>query len=294
MSISYNPVSTGSTAGYSAQTPANVNVMLAAEYLIARIGEEAAQQVVVYPVVWSDGVMNRETMTGHFRFLDSLSNATSQTEGSALSTVAWSPEGVTVSAGLYGFSIPVSKVYDAISPANIGMIASQGGSALGRTIDSSLTALFPSLTAGTAGTTATALTWDNVNLAESYLDTYFAIGKRYGFIHPHQYANLKASIAGKNYGVGFTTVDAQGNESITIGSTVLRKQANVSKINSNADYCGAIITEQALGCIVAQNPTVEILPIPGSHAYSVDCTVAFGSGIIRPRFGAILQSGVSA
>jgi hypothetical protein len=262
--------------------------------LVRRVGEEAAQAVNIAPMVWYQELTSTDTMTGHFRVLNPFAVAATATEATALPQLSWAPTGTTVSAGLDGFSVIESKVVNSIAPDVLDKIAMQGGTSLGRTVDSALAALFPSLTAGTVGTSGSALTLANILTAEANLDAVFAIGNRVGFVHPHAFANLKASILSTNYGVSRLTVDAQGNEQIEVGSVVLRKNALVPSINSNADFAGGIIVEEALGLVMAQKPQVEILPVPGSHAYSIDCTVAFGVGVIRPTFGVLIQSGKTA
>ena len=270
------------------------NSYLAAEYLVRRVGEEAAAEVVIAPTVWYQELTDTETMTAHFRVLQPLGNATPTPEATQLPLMNWAPTGNTISAGLDGFSVVESKVVDSISPDTLEKIAQAGGRALGRTVDSGLAALFASFTAGTVGTSGAALTVQSILTAEANLDAAFAPGPRKGVVHPHAFANLKASILSTNYGVSRLTVDAQGNEQIEIGSVTLVKSALVPTINSGADYAGAIYTEEALGLVMAQRPSVEILPIPGSHAYSIDCTVAFGVGVIRPTFGVLIQSGKNA
>lgn len=276
-------------------TSAISSTYLAAEYLVRMIGQEAAEAVKVAPMVWRQDLVGASTMVAHFRFLDALGDTSpSATENAALTELAWSPEGVTVTCGLYGNYTEVPSVTDSIAPDALSQIASQHGSKLGRAVDSSLTALFPSLTAGTVGTAGAALTWANIVLGESYLDASFAIGKRYGFIAPHQYYNLKSDIASKNFGVGRTTTDAFGNETIEIGSTTLYKSALVGKDGSNTNFAGAILTEQALGLAIAMMPGVKILPVPTHSSYSVESTIAYGVGVIRPTFGVLVRSGVSA
>src|SRR5437870_38407 len=98
-----------------AVTTGNSSAFLAAEYLVKRIGEEAAQAVNIAPVVWQEPLVNLESMVAHFRFLNSLTMS-STTEGNQLSAVSWSPTGVTVTAATYGFYVQLTKAMDSISP----------------------------------------------------------------------------------------------------------------------------------------------------------------------------------
>jgi hypothetical protein len=270
------------------------NSYLAAEYLSRRIGEEAAQAVNIAPTVWREDLMGDSTLTAHFRFLDQLGNATSQSEGTTLTQVSWSPEGVTIAAGLDGFYVLESNLVQSISPEVLDKIAEQGGTALGRTIDSALAALFASLTAGTIGTTGTALVFDNITTGIAKLDANFAIGQKYGRLHPQAFGDLITSISGKNYGVSKLSVDANNQEVLDIQGVEIRKNALVPKINTNADYSGGIYCEQALGLAVAQNPMVEILSVPMQASKAIECTVAFGVGVVRPKFGVAVVSGINA
>ncbi len=285
--MSYNPVTSGNTAGYTGSV--NSNVYLQTEYLVDRVGEEAAQKVNIFPLVWVQMLEGAQTMAGHFRTLDALSPAAAVTEGSALTVVAWSPEGVVITAGLDGLSIQESKTFNGISPDALDRIAGQIGSALARAIDVSLAALFPSLTGGTVGTTGASLVALDIIQAEAYLDKNFANGNRVGVVHPQQFAQLKKDIKAGNYGVEKVSIDAKGNDVITIGTTTIQKNALVPAMACNTDWAGAVFVEEALGCVVAKTPRVEILDIPGYDAYSIDGTVAFGTGIVRPTFGCVVR-----
>ncbi len=288
----YNPVATGGVAGYTGSTVANV--YLAAEYLISRVSDEAAQKVNIFPKVWVENLQGTEAMVAHFRFLDALSAAGAATEGSALPVVAWSPEGVAVTAGLDGLSIQVSKTFNGIAIDALDRIAGQIGTSLGRAIDTAIAALFPSLTAGTVGTSGAALVLTDIMQAEANLDKNYAIGPRYGIVHSQAFFNLKKDMKAANFGIAKITADATGNEQIVIGGVTVEKNNLMASINSNADYAGAVFVQDALGCSIAKTPNVEILSIPGYDAYSVDGTVAFGAGVIRPLFGSLVRSGKSA
>lgn len=249
--------------------------------------------------MWYQSLVDASTMVAHFRYLDALATAGTATEASTLPSVGWSPEGVTISAGLDGLSIVESRVTDSIAPAALSQIAEQGGTALARAIDLSLATLFPSMTAGTVGSSGAALTFDHITQAMADLDANYAIGPKKGFLHPQQWFDLVTNIKSLNYGVSFMKVvvdpdTGRQEEVLDLNGVEIRKNALVTKINSAADYAGGIFCEQALGLAVAQNPFVEINKIPQKHAWAVDCTVAFGTGVIRPKFGVLVQSGVTA
>lgn len=270
------------------------NSYLAAEFLVREVGKEAAAKVVIAPQVWRADSIDQKTMVGHFRNLVPFAAAASATQAATLNQLSWSPVGTTVSAGLDGFYVLESKVVNSIAPEVLSEVAEQGGTALYRAIDSSLAALFSSLTAGTIGTSGAALTVANVLLGEANLDANFVFGDRYGFVHPQAFYDLKSDMMSKNYGISKVTSDAQGNDNVIISTVTFQKTALVPTINSAADYAGAILTRQALGLVVAQNPQVEILDVPSEHSYSIDCTVAFGTGVIRPKFGCLIQSGTAS
>jgi hypothetical protein len=78
---------------------------------------------------------------------------------------------------------------------------------------------------------------------------------------------------------------------INIGETILKKNTLVDSLSSPGGlYEGAVYSSQAMALVIAQNPSVEILPIPGKHAFSIDATVVYGVGVWRPLFGALVQS----
>jgi hypothetical protein len=271
------------------------NSYLVTEALVQLVGREAAQRSNMPETMWVKELVGESTLTAHYREQVAMS-ATSQTEGNALSIVQWSPTGETVVAGLDGLAIQITTLVNSIAPEVLGEVAFQGGTALARAIDTSACALFSSLTAGTVGTSGTALTVSNVLVANANLDANHAdeISPYQGRLHPHQFGNLYQDIMSKNFGIAKITTDAMGKEVINIGETILKKNSLLSKVNSSADWAGGIYCNQALGLAIALNPNVQIFPIPGQATYSVDCTVAFGVGVIRAGLGVLVQSGVSA
>jgi hypothetical protein len=269
------------------------NSYLAAEYLVQKIGMEAAQKANVAPYVWYEPLTDKSTLVAHFRYLQPLAALTTATEVTGLPVISWSPLGVQVTAGLYGFSVVNSKLVVSLDASTLDKIAEQASTDLARGVDVALVQQFPNFTAGTVGTTGSALTISMMIQADANLDSTFAIGTRNGFLHPQQFADLKNDMKTQNFGVSRIVADATG-ESIIVGELTLRKNALVTKINSNADYAGGIFCEEALGLTMPQMPTVEILPLPGKHAWSIDATEAFGVGTIRPTFGVLVESGINA
>jgi hypothetical protein len=267
---------------------------LAAEYLVRKVGEAAAQVVVITPTLWYQPLMDLDSMKAHYRVLNPLGLATAVPEATQLPLMNWTPTGTVVSAGLDGFSVVESKVVDSIAPEVLDQIGTEGGKSLGRTVDSAAAALFPGFTGGTFGATGTALTIAAVVKAEAALDAQFANGPKTGILHPQAFGDLKLAVSQGSYGLSRVTVDATGDEVIIIGSITFHKSTLVPTANSGADYVGAIYVDEAIGLAMAQEPQVEILPIPGQHAWSVDCTVAFGVGLVRPNFGVVLISGINA
>ncbi len=292
----YNPTITGATAAYGSSTVANV--WLAAEILVSRVSQEAAQRAFLADLVWNEGVIAKETMTAHFRYVDPLT-ATVQTatEGVALPIIAWAPVGKYVTAGLNGFSLQISKLMSGLSPSSLDEIAMQAGSKLARDKEIAIALLFPSGTAGTVNRTTAALRVQDIQQGEAYLDASYAdaqFGPRYGAVHSNQFYDLKKDMVTLNYGVSRITADAQGNDLVEIGSITIMKNNLVPTANSNVDYCGALFVRDFIGITEAQLPSVEILPIPGSHSWTVDATEAFAAGVIRPAFGVPVISGKTA
>jgi hypothetical protein len=288
-----NPVISSNLNVTAASTP-TPGYYFAVEYLVRRIGQEAAQRSNMPEVMWVEGLEGQSSMNAHFRFVDALT-ASSATEAGSLPSVAWAPEGVQVSAGLSGLSVIVSKVVNSLDPAALSQIAKQEGTALGRAVDAAAAALFATFT-GTVGATTTALTVATVIAANALLDAQHAdeIGPYVGRLHANQFKNLYTDIMSKNYGIAKITADVDGKEVINIGETLLKKNSLLSKANTNADWVGGIFNSEAMGLAIAQGPSIEILPIPGKASYSIDGSVAFGVGNIRPAFGVSVISGVSA
>src|ERR1700678_3127019 len=108
----------------------------ATEYLIKRIGEEAAQRANMPEVCWVEYLVGNSSLTAHFRYVDPLS-ASSATEATSLPSVAWSPEGSQVTAGLDGLSVVESHLVDSLDGNVLAKIANQEGKALARKIDTS-------------------------------------------------------------------------------------------------------------------------------------------------------------
>ncbi len=288
----YNPVQTGTTNTYGAN--GNANVFLAAEYLDATVGVEAAQKVNILPNVKIVDLTGKQSSTAHVRFLDKLNEATAATEGGALSVVAWSPEGVNINTGLYGFSVQESKLFNLISPDALTQIAGQASTALARAYDVAIAALFASLTAGTVGTSGGALVIDDILLGNANLTAAYAEGQRFGTVSPRQFYNLQHDAKAGNYGISMLSIDAKGVGTMTVGGTMIKENNLVGKMTSNTNFAGALYVSEAIQVAIAEAPMVEILPIPGYHSYSVDATTAFGVGLVRPTWGCVVRSGVSA
>ena len=270
------------------------NSYLAAEVLVEMVGIEAAQKSNMPEVMWVKYLDGLSTLTAHYRSEAPLTVSTA-TEGNALPVVQWSPTGTTVVAGLDGISVQITDLVNSIAPDVMGDAARQGGTALARAIDSSACALFPSLTATSVGTTA-ALTVSTILAGNAVLDAAHAdnVGPYVGRLHPHQFGNLYQDILSKNYGIAKISLDANGKEIINIGETVFRKNSYVPEDGSGVYWNGGMFVYQALGLAIAQQPSVRVLPMPGYATWAIDCTIAFGAGLVRPTLGLTVLSGVTA
>lgn len=271
------------------------NSYLLQEYLVKRVGLEAAQIMNIPDSVWVEYLMGENTLVAHFRFENTLT-ASSQTEGNTLSVSTWNPSGTTMTAALDGLAVQVTKLLDTIAPDVLARVARQCGTAMGRAIDTSLAALFPSLTAGTvtgSGSSNVLVVADvvkaNANLDANHADE---ISGYQGRFHPKQFQDLYTDIISKNFGIAKVTLDAEGKTVINIGETIIYKNTLLSKTNSSNYWAGGVYCNEALGLAIAQQPDVTVMPIPGQATYSVDATVAFATGTVRPTLGCLVQSAV--
>ena len=287
-------------------TSAAINTpFLAAEYLMAQIGIEAAQIANVPESITVGYITDMSTLSAHFRNEVAITNPSAAAEATnnsgslvGLPVVAWSPVGTVISAGLDGQSIVLSKVVNALTGDALESIAKQQGSALGRSVDSAILTLAPSLTATAVLGSGTlhVLTVGDILLANANLDAEHAevAGGYQGRLHPHQFANLYQDILSKNFGIAKITLDSEGKEVINIGETILKKNTLVGNDASGLYWNGCVYSPQAMALAIAQNPMVEIIAIPSAHAFSIDGTIVFGVGVYRPKFGCLVQSAKTA
>lgn len=269
----------------------------AAEYLQLAIGQEAAQKVNFPEVVHQTRLVDRNTLKTHLRYVNPVEvTAGNATEGSALPVTAWSPTGVTFTAGLTGLSFNESKVVDSIDGQVLTTIVQQGVTSLQRSLDGSFCALMPTFSGGTIGATGTPLTVKKIIQGIANLDANHAdsISGYVGRLHPQQFFDLVSDMLGQSFGVSRVNADATQRNEINIDECILKKNTYVNTVNTAADYCGGIFNLQALAMSIAQDLRVEVLPIPGQHMWTVDCTFVFGTSVYRGTFGCPVISGVSA
>ncbi len=271
---------------------------LAAEYLVRTVGQEAAQKANLPSQVWTQTLTDNDSLTAHFRFLNPLPAPSPVAENTTLPQVTWNPTGVTISAGLSGEAVQYSKVLRSLTPETLAIISQSMSNALARYLDTSIAATFPSLTGGTVGTSGSALTTSMVLAAVAALDSNFADsvgdGVYHGVLHPHVFLDLQNDVMSKNYGIAKLSVDVAGRDVLTIGGATFVKNALVPTLNSAADYAGALFNSQAIGLAIAEAPMVEVIAIPTQHSWSIDGTIDFGVGVIRPTLGVLIQSGKTA
>lgn len=273
---------------------------LAQEYLAKRVGEEAAQNAFVAPLVYTEFVIGQQATSAHLRYYAPISTVGAATEAGTLPSGDWSPVSVMITAALEGASLPMSKTFDSVAPQALAAAAKQAGTSLARTVDNALLSQVPNFTAGfvTGSGTSGALAFDDVTTGIANLNSNFAIGPKYAVIHPVQWADLVGSIKNLGYGVASikTEIDpdtGRQEEVMDLQGVKIRWNVNVATDGSILNYLSGMFCEEALGLVVSENPMVEILPIPQKHAYTIDYTVGFGVGVYRPKFGTILKSKVN-
>jgi len=272
---------------------------LAAEYLSQKIGPEAASHTLIADLVHQESTVGKDTMIAHLRNLVPFSVPSAVTEGAALTVVQWAPAGKTITAAQKGFAVQESKVLDSISPSALPTIVAQCGTTLARLWDTDLAALFTSFTGGTVGAYTTALTLDMVTQAIADLDAAFAQGPKNGVISPQQWFDLVKDISSKNACISTikTVINEDTGRSLKVmdlEGCIFRSSGLLNTTYSSTGTVGGLFTQDALAITVAQQPKVEILPITGQNAWSIDASVAYGVATFRPTFGAILLSGDSA
>jgi hypothetical protein len=282
----------------SVVTSSNTSAFQAAEFLDAYVGQEAAQVPNIKPYVYEVDLVGKKTTVAHLRSLNPFATSTGvgANEGGALPILAWSPSEQLVDSAYYGFQVQESKVMQSIDPEVLPDIAMQCASTLGREWDVALSALFPSLTAGTIGSSGVALTVAQILQGEANLYAQHAdiAGAFTGIVAPQAFLDLQNDMISKNYGISKVNVDGNNKEFIEIGSTRIYRNTLVPTETSGANYAGGMFTRQALAIAIAANPKVEVVAIGGSAAWSIETTMHFGVSVWRPLFGCYILSGVSA
>jgi hypothetical protein len=169
------------------------------------------------------------------------------------------------------------------------------GTYLGETasayIDTTLAALFSSLTAGTVGTAGSTLTWANVLRAQAYLRTQHVFGPYVCILHPVQWyylasaasgvptlmqsESIKNSVFGRSYQASFGGIDFFADANITSGTAAV----------------GGMFAKPAIALDIRQAFTINPqwdASYSGNGAWEVNASIEFASGVYRPKFGANL------
>ena len=88
--------------------------------------------------------------------------------------------------------------------------------------------------------------------------------------------NLKDSIVALNYGVAKVIIDATDNDMIEVGSVGYDRTWYLL-LTVAADWVGGVFVRDAIGVTQAQLQQVEVLALPGEHAWSINATEAWGA-----------------
>ncbi len=215
--------------------------------------ENLRPAVVMRQLVAMEDITNQAgTMSKKFRKRGSLT-ASVVAEASASTAQVYSETSVSLTlqkATVY--TIPTDEVIRFSDENEVEKLKVEATKAIAQKEDDDLVALFTGFSQ-TSGSTGTALTVAKINQGSYLLDLNNEDPNRGIVLHPRQVRDIKdeivASSASVYVGGGVQSVTSFRSGTGFIGSlygVAVFQTTLIDKVNTNADYCGAIMTQDAI------------------------------------------------
>ena len=275
------------------------DVVAAAAILESRIIDYARANAIIKQLVTKESAVGRGSKVIQFPKWGALA-AAGLTEGTDMTSTAISSSNAQVTVGEVGVQIALTDLLAKTSNVNFESYARQCGLAIADKEDSDLATLFASF-ATTVGTTGNELTLDLILTAIYHLKTANAPGQYACVLHPRQVLDLRTLIAGASGSTATIYAGRLGPDlAVKDGAFVTSfmgvnfyEDTNVAKINANADYCGAMFSELALGHGGLWDVNVEAQRDASLRAVEINATACYGVAELVDLYGVGIVSKVA-
>lgn len=277
------------------------DLTLAAAVLEQAIVDYARAEAVMRGLVSSHSLAGKMSKAAVVPKWASLA-AAGLTEGTDMSNTTLSTDGVTITAAEVGVRVDITDMVAAFAGGNMDAYARQCGLAIADKWDDDLCALFTGLST-TVGSSGAELTLDVLHTAIYTLENAKA-PKNYAFVlHPRQVLDIRTLIAGASGSTATFFASPNSGVDITVkpGALVgafmgipVYQDANVDKINADADYCGALFSTS--GCFaeaVGWEARVELQRDASARAMEINAVACYGVAEIVDSFGVGIVSKVA-
>ena len=213
------------------------------------------------------------------------STAAGLTEGTALTPTAISTSGVTLEIGEVGLMTAVSDMAMVASASNV--VADIGrlfGEAIARKIDTDLTALFTSFSAG-VGDNTTAVTAAKIFEAVAKLraEGYDTTADCAIVLHPLIAYDLKSTIT-STFAAPASAIGNSALENGYIGMLAgvpVYETSNIANTGTTGDYNGAVFHRDALGLALQQDIKIETQRQAALRGWDIVGSAVYGVGVLN-------------
>ncbi len=262
--------------------------------------ENLRPAVVMRQLVAMEDITNQAgTMSKKFRKRGSLT-ASVVAEASASTAQVYSETSVSLTlqkATVY--TIPTDEVIRFSDENEVEKLKVEATKAIAQKEDDDLVALFTGFSQ-TSGSTGTALTVAKINQGSYLLDLNNEDPNRGIVLHPRQVRDIKdeivASSASVYVGGGVQSVTSFRSGTGFIGSlygVAVFQTTLIDKVNTNADYCGAIMTQDAIAFLTNDIISMKQVSDPETMAEKIGIAKYYACAELKDTAGIRLISVVA-
>lgn len=279
-------------------TTSATNAILA-KYIEAQIREALQATLIMPQLVRQADLRGKGSLTWAVNQWPKLTAAgVAETADIAASEVTLGQATITV--GEVGISVESTDLSSEAGGPTPEEYAARGAMAIRQKMDSDLCGLFTGLSAS-VGSTGTEFTLDTLIDGLTKLEMADVQGQKFIVLHPKQAGVLRKLIAGASGSQASYYVTGAVDPSLKaipgfvcdfLGAPVYMTSW-VPKINTNADFCGAIFTPEAFGMATLRDVRVEPQRDASKRATEMVVTSAYGVGELDDTCGVRLISKVA-
>ena len=270
-----------------------------AKMVEAKIRELFSSTLFLPRFITVEGVSGSKVKS--FPYWPAASTAAGLTEGTDTEAAALTLSAKDITVGEVGINLGLTDFARKVSPVTPEALGARGAQAIARKIETDIAALFSGFSK-TAGSTTNEITLDTLFDAQALLDAADAPPDRICVLAPKTCGVLRKLIAGASgstaayYGTGnirpeFSKVPGFFTD---FNGMPIYWSNFVPKINTDADFCGAIFCRDALGMAVLSDISVETERNASLRAEEIVAVSTYGVGELQDLGGVGIVSKVAA